>query len=844
MTYFDTNANLQIDDNEWANGLVDFNKARQSNSNNGFVRFPSRNKTIQYPLLIEESSNKEILSIQLGIPDGGHGTHVAGIIAAQSDSIQGAAPKAKIMSLKVCSGITCTSSAILKGLVEAFYNPQGLIPDVVNISLGSLEREEEDNFNFLFKDLSAKFGTVFFISASNNGPGFRTLNAIGNTGPTVIVGAGVSRTTLMEQYNLDPSFSVPEQNLLFFSSVGPSYTGQMRPNIVAPGGAISSTPLTDTLVDQYNGTSMSSPLAAGSTAALISILKSSEVESIQNLQNVRNKKIKEIQKSNDTSNISLTSYSMAIREALQNGATYMPNLTRAQQGYGMINMVDSYQAYLSLSEKLKDKNQFFFDLKINNGKKSYDRSGSENEVQVYELSLDEGDGERSEEDVIRIKTSELVVDLALQEELSPEGKVREVKQNIFSLMNLGTKKASRSEIVVLGNARRSRFFSKRNWQKMKEGYTYLAHYQVKYKGLVVQNILDVVHKTYRMDSNTQNELDFTNVKIPANFFQRYQIYVDKRAGQLVLDTEIPKGLNGALYLTVYNTKGEEQTFQSIFRFPGNDAGENKIELPITDSGVWEITLATANFRWMAPTQYNLNIKTSGISTSTDEVMLAGAGDTSTIVVHKKSSTQSVKSAESEDLHLTELFKEVPLKSQHWTYVKLNTPTKGAMESTDVVVQIAPSVKYHTVIGGLIPKLYKMDKSGQKTVVASADNELSKDGKLYFKNVSLLDSKDNSRLYFAFETFFNFDEDVKEAQKAQLIFEAHYMNIKAEKQISADVSDNDIWTSVINLKAPESLTFKDVNLIKGVKYFTYTDLTVTSEGSIDSSPRVRVYCEVK
>lgn len=47
---------------------------------------------------------------------GSHGTHVAGIVGGDGFGIQGAAPKVQFMAQKVCSDLTCTDEAILRGL--------------------------------------------------------------------------------------------------------------------------------------------------------------------------------------------------------------------------------------------------------------------------------------------------------------------------------------------------------------------------------------------------------------------------------------------------------------------------------------------------------------------------------------------------------------------------------------------------------------------------------------------------------------------------------------------------------------------------------------------------------
>ena len=65
----------------------------------------------------------------------------------------------------------------------------------------------------------------YFVSASNSGPGYRTLNGIGNTGAVIQVGANVSKETLKSQYNLPDGEPAAAEGMHNFSSLGPSYAG-------------------------------------------------------------------------------------------------------------------------------------------------------------------------------------------------------------------------------------------------------------------------------------------------------------------------------------------------------------------------------------------------------------------------------------------------------------------------------------------------------------------------------------------------------------------------------------------------------------------------------------------
>lgn len=106
---------------------------------------------------------------------GGHGTHVADIIAGRSaDGLhKGVAPGAKVYAVKVCSAVasSCSGTAILQGFDFAL-DPNGDddmsdAVDVVNLSLGASYGQRE-NASVQAADAASKFGVVVVASAGNS----------------------------------------------------------------------------------------------------------------------------------------------------------------------------------------------------------------------------------------------------------------------------------------------------------------------------------------------------------------------------------------------------------------------------------------------------------------------------------------------------------------------------------------------------------------------------------------------------------------------------------------------------------------------------------------------------
>ncbi len=153
------------------------------------------------PFVVQTDGKNKVVNI--GIASSGHASHVAGIATGNAlfgGAMSGAAPGAKIVSLRACMFITgCTAHALLEGMI--FVAKQANV-DVINMSIGGLPALNDGNNARaeLYNRLIEQYNVQMFLSAGNSGPGMNTIGDPSVATKAMSVGSYLSGATMLADY--------------------------------------------------------------------------------------------------------------------------------------------------------------------------------------------------------------------------------------------------------------------------------------------------------------------------------------------------------------------------------------------------------------------------------------------------------------------------------------------------------------------------------------------------------------------------------------------------------------------------------------------------------------------
>ncbi|HJM00488.1 MAG TPA: S8 family serine peptidase [Nitrosopumilus sp.] len=150
---------------------------------------------------------------ELPMDKNGHGTKVAGIIAADGNT-SGVAPKAKILAYKVSEDGEGVSSELISGAIEKAIEDDA---DIINISLGINRTNTKIDYAV---NHALENGIFVVTAAGNDGPELKTIGSPGRNFESLTVGATYNNMTS----SLIATLDVDEKQYTSIPMVGSSKT--------------------------------------------------------------------------------------------------------------------------------------------------------------------------------------------------------------------------------------------------------------------------------------------------------------------------------------------------------------------------------------------------------------------------------------------------------------------------------------------------------------------------------------------------------------------------------------------------------------------------------------------
>jgi subtilisin family serine protease len=187
--------------------------------------------------------------------DNGHGTHVAGIIAANGE-LKGIAPGATLLAYKVLNQF---GNGLASDIIAAIEQALADGAKVANLSLGGQGDAGDPTSQAI--DNATAAGMLSVVAAGNSGPSYLTVSSPGTARTALTVGAA------------DKSWALASFSSRGYVTSGSDYL--MKPEVVAPGVDILSTVPSSgqhgnpSRYATLSGTSMATPHVAGSAALLL-----------------------------------------------------------------------------------------------------------------------------------------------------------------------------------------------------------------------------------------------------------------------------------------------------------------------------------------------------------------------------------------------------------------------------------------------------------------------------------------------------------------------------------------------------------------------------------------------
>jgi len=204
------------------------------------------NGSLEQAWRVDEEIYNETHGIYAWMDQVGHGTHVAGLIAAHDCPIRGVAPGAKLVVIKAFVGSTTTMDRLLSAIDWLYHHAKQLGVKVLSCSWGiSIPATGRDPVSLALRVLVEDLHIAVFAAAGNDGNVPMDIEAPAGAPWVIAVGAWDYWT----------------HSLAWFSSTGPTPDMRIKPDFVCSGVNILSTYL-DNGYAVMSGTSMATPICA------------------------------------------------------------------------------------------------------------------------------------------------------------------------------------------------------------------------------------------------------------------------------------------------------------------------------------------------------------------------------------------------------------------------------------------------------------------------------------------------------------------------------------------------------------------------------------------------------
>ncbi|MCW8995737.1 MAG: S8 family serine peptidase [Psychromonas sp.] len=251
--------------------------------------------------------------------DGSHGTHVAGIAGGYQIGgidLNGIAPGAKMMSLKLGNNLYSGGATVTESMKKAYLyadkiSKEQKVPCILNMSFGiGSELEGQADMEAFLENLTKENPYLYIsLGAGNEGPGISSIGLPSASYAVVASGAVLTQEVGRDLYGATLNRDI----ILYFSSRGGEVS---KPDVCSPGACTSTVPNWKNW-DRFWGTSMAAPYSAG----VMSLLLSAATKEYPGV------KIP----------------SQLLYKAIRESATHMDGYNQLDQGHGYINAINAYK---------------------------------------------------------------------------------------------------------------------------------------------------------------------------------------------------------------------------------------------------------------------------------------------------------------------------------------------------------------------------------------------------------------------------------------------------------------------------------------------------------------------